>query len=242
MPQWVATAISTAEPGTEIGYSHNIDSYLLPDEVMDEELRLVLSSIPSDTGAPRPSEYSLSAPSTAHQTLRILQTSGSICKLSKVSTNLHMIPKRDEKYGSMLRERLIEADVKKQHRTLHNDQDYAQSIMSVKLFQRHGDSPDSTADVSIAARSRKLKSLDELPQTQIRGNSGAAKSFDDVLMSVLVERDIGWPLQQLTKAVKDQGVASVSMAHMKTKLLEICQYQRRGDDTHPKYYLKAEYK
>ena len=60
-------------------------------------------------------------------------------------------------------------------------------------------------------------------------------------METLVNRDQGWPLQQLSRALKELGV-SAPMAQLKAKLLEICDYQRRGEDTHPKYYLKSEYK
>ncbi len=88
-----------------------------------------------------------------------------------------------------------------------------------------------------------MKALDEMPQAESRQAAALspARNLDDALMHILVNRDTGWPLQQLSKAVKETGV-SVPMNQLKTKLLEICVYQRRGEDTHPKYYLKSEYK
>ena len=123
---------------------------------------------------------------------------------------------------------------------MHNQEDYAHSLSSVKLFQRHGDFADPSPP---AGRARKLlRNLDEMPQVETLRRVIGPKSLDDILMSILVEQDVGWALQQLAKTVKEQGAVSVNMAQLKTKLLDICVYQRRGEDTHPKYYLKAEYK
>jgi hypothetical protein len=164
-----------------------------------------------------------------------------------------MIPKRDAKNAALLKDRLSRADISVQHRTQHDEASHDSLRGAVHLFQRPSESdiktppyptagsPDSQASSSRV--SKRMKSLDELPQNERRqaANAAPAKNLDDVLMSILVNDDKGWPLQQLSKAVKETGV-SAPMAQLKAKLLEICVYQRRGEDTHPKYYLKGEYK
>jgi hypothetical protein len=253
MPQWIADALQNSHPGSEIGYSHDISKSFSTDDGNSDnsDMRLVLSNA-SLGGDDKPGEYGLSLPNSA-QNLWVFHGKGDSTEGHKAMGTVHMIPKRDEKYTNLLKQRLSKADISVQHRTLHDEASHDTLRGAVHLFQRPSEadvkpqsyptagSPDSQASSSRV--SKRMKSLDELPQNERRqaSNVGATKSLDDVLMSVLVNDDKGWPLQALSKAVKDAGV-SAPMAQLKTKLLEICVYQRRGDDTHPKYYLKGEYK
>ena len=244
MPQWIADSIAEGAPGTEIGFSHDILSHIGGDASHSkEELRLVVSK-PSKN---QPAEYGLSVPPVA-QNSRVFRCGDSSTAVSRVHANVHMMPKRDEKYATLLKERLEQAEQSNQHRTVHNEEDYSVSRSSVKLFQR----PDAaTTEVTESAGSpeyvergtKRIRALDELPQRETRGSPRSTEvlSLDDALMETLVNRDEGWPLQQLSKALKEKGVTA-PMAQLKAKLLDICVYQRRGEDTHPKYYLKSEYK
>ena len=249
LPQWIAEAVNKVETGTEIGFSHDIEDAIGAPASGNDDIRLVLTSAPGDGRSNRPSEYGLTIPGAGHQAIRVFETFSGRSDMSAVSTTVHVIPRRDEKYTALLRDRLGQADTSKQHRTLHNEEDYAKSRMSVKLFQRHGEtsSPDvgggtPESAMNASSRSKKIRGLDEMPQMERRSMAlVGGKTLDDVLMGVLVENDDGWPLQQLMRTVKDRGVVA-SMSQMKAKLLEICVYQRRNDDTHPKYYLKSEYK
>ena len=230
LPQWLAESIRTSKPGTTIGLSHDIKEYLNTAPEIREELRLAVKQGISISA--QPSEYALTLPN-AQQQLRLIESSESTSVVSKVSSTIHMIPKRDEKYAALLKERLAQTDSAKHHRTVENEDEYATSRTAVKLFQRVESSPESVG------KPKKIRELDELPQSTSRPSQAA--SLDDVLMETLVNNDQGWPLQQLSKALKDRGVTA-SMSQLKAKLLEICTYQRRGEDTHPKYYLKSEYK
>lgn len=250
MPQWIADTISNSAVGTEIGYSQDLMDYISKggDEVPKEELRLVLSAKRPGKGGPaQASEYAISFPSSS-QNLRVLETTGTTTLVTRVLSTMHVIPRRDALYATVLRDRINASDVSKQHRTIHNEEDFSTSRTAVKLFQRpesvpETPSPDS-ADLSRA--SKRIRSLDEMPQRESRQTllsspTSSSKSLDEVLMETLVHRDEGWPLQQLSKALKEKGV-SAPMAQLKAKLLEICVYQRRGEDSHPRYYLKSEYK
>jgi hypothetical protein len=230
LPQWLAESIRSSKPGTTIGLSHDIKEYLTTAPENREELRLAVKQ--GKARATQPSEYALTSPN-AQQQLRLIESSETTSVVSKVSSTIHMIPKRDEKYTTLLKERLAQTDHTKHHRTVENEDEYATSRTAVKLFQRVESSPESIGKPKL------IRELDELPQSTSR--PAQAGSLDDVLMETLVNNDQGWPLQQLSKAMKDRGVTA-SMSQLKAKLLEICTYQRRGDDTHPKYYLKSEYK
>lgn len=238
MPQWIAETIASSNPGTQIGLSQDITGVL----EAGEELRLILKQTKAQSS--QPSEYALSLP-VASQNLRVLETSGSTTSVSRVTSTIHMIPKRDQKYANLLKERLNQADISHQHRTVHNEEDFSTSRTAVKLFQRPEAVPDTTSPESAGGRNAKrIRALDELPQRESRAAGISAASpltLDDALMETLVNRDEGWPLQQLSKVLKDKGV-SAPLAQLKAKLLEICVYQRRGEDAHPKYYLKSEYK
>ena len=243
MPQWIADSIAESAPGTEIGFSHDILSHIGVDASnAREELRLVVSK-PSNN---QPAEYGLSVPPVA-QNSRVFRCGDSSTAVSRVHANVHMMPKRDEKYASLLKERLEQAEQSNQHRTVHNEEDYSVSRSSVKLFQRPDATPEATDSAgspeSVGRGTKRIRALDELPQRETRGSPRSTEplSLDDALMETLVNRDEGWPLQQLSKALKEKGVTA-PMAQLKGKLLDICVYQRRGEDTHPKYYLKSEYK
>ena len=247
MPQWIAEHISKSQAGTEIGYSHDVNTLLGESTPDSRDIRLVLTSAGAGTAISRPTEYGISLPNGA-QNLRVFESNDTNTACNRVDSTLHMIPKRDAQYTAILKERLNQADSTKQHRTQHNEESYDVSRGSVKLFQRQPDMVIDTAgspgsQESVSRIGKRIRTLDELPQRESRAASsaGATRSLDDALMEILVNKDSGWPLQQLSKAVKDAGV-SAPMAQLKTKLLEICVYQRRNEDTHPKYYLKSEYK
>ncbi len=250
VPQWMSETISKAPEGTEIGYSYSLAG-AMSTPPSTEEVRLVVTS-GDMSGVGKPSEYGMSLPNTA-QNLWIFQGDDSSKSVFRAVGTAHMIPKRDPKYSAVLKERLNRADLAVQHRTQHDETDHDNLRGSVHLFQRPSaeetdrsktismlaGSPDSQASSRV---SKRMKSLDEMPQQESRQASiPSVRNLDDALMHILVNRDTGWPLQQLSKAVKEAG-ASVPMAQLKAKLLDICVYQRRGDDTHPKYYLKSEYK
>lgn len=248
----MSDTILKSEPGTEIGYSYPITGALESNEPKDE-VRLVVTSREM-TGTGKPSEYGISLPNTA-QNLWIFQGNSASKNVIRANGTAHIIPKRDQRYSAILKERLSRVDLAVQHRTQHDEVVHDNLRGSVHLFQRPSQedadrsksipmlagSPDSQASSSRV--SKRMKALDEMPQAESRQAAALspARNLDDALMHILVNRDTGWPLQQLSKAVKETGV-SVPMNQLKTKLLEICVYQRRGEDTHPKYYLKSEYK
>jgi hypothetical protein len=251
MPQWIADYISSSASGTEIGFSQDLMGYLSPEasDSPKEELRLVVSSSrKSKVATSQVSEYGISVPSLSECRLRVFETRGSSTLSTRVRSTLHLIPKRDEMYAEVLRDRMNASDVSKQHRTLHNEEDYSTSRTAVKLFQRPEsllESASRAAELPGSARaSKRVRGLDEMPQRESReafSSGSSPKSLDDALMETLVHKDEGWPLQLLSRALKEKGV-SAPMAQLKAKLLEICVYQRRGEDTHPRYYLKSEYK
>jgi hypothetical protein len=252
MPSWIADKITNSPVNTEIGFSQDIMAYLSGSGPVtpEEPLTLVLSSSgpKQKSTTSQPSEYSISL-SSSSQNLRVFETSGSTTFAKSVRSTMHVIPRRDEKYAEVLRERMAASDASRKHRTIHNEEDYSTSRTAVKLFQRPDPSaseePLSSPNSDNSRISKRLRGLDEMPQRESRegvfSSSGSPRSLDDALMETLVQRDEGWPLQQLSKALKDKGV-SAPMAQLKAKLLEICVYQRRGEDTHPRYYLKSEYK
>jgi hypothetical protein len=245
IPRWLADQISCSKPGRVIGQSSGrIGRPLASGSAVANKVSLKLSDSFPKSG--NPAEYTISL-SAGQQNLRVLERSGNTTVATKVTSTAHMIPKRDEKYTSVLRDRLAQSDQSKQHRTVVNDDEYATSRTAVKLFQRAESSPDAPAPLSspeagLRGSSKRIRQLDELPQKQIRGvASSQSMSLDDALMETLVNNDQGWPLQMLSKALKDNGVIA-PMNQLKNKLLEICVYQRRGEDNYPKYYLKSEYK
>ena len=67
-------------------------------------------------------------------------------------------------------------------------------------------------------------------------------SPDEHVMKILVSEDIGWNLQNFMKKFKENGGSGLNLVQLKAKLADICDYARRGEDSHPKYYLKLEYK
>jgi hypothetical protein len=246
----MSDTISNSPSGTEIGYSYPLSGAMSSPPTADE-VRLVVTC-DDMSGLGKPSEYGMALPNTS-QNLWIFQGDSSSKSVSRAAGTAHMIPKRDSKYSAILKERLNRADLTVQHRTQHDEVDHDNLRGSVHLFQRPSaeeterskslsmlaGSPDSQASSRV---SKRMKALDEMPQQESRQASApSARNLDDAIMQILVNRDTGWPLQQLSKAVKEAG-ASVPMAQLKAKLLEICVYQRRGEDTHPKYYLKSEYK
>ena len=246
LPSWIGETILSSPPGTHIGSSHDIQEFFESHSSNgNDELRLVLKQGRAKTS--HPNEYAISLPSS-QQHLRLMETSDSTTIVSKVESTIHMIPKRDEKYSALLRERTSQADVSKLHRTVENEDEYAMSRTAIKLFQRAEPDietsqplPVSSPESVIRSSAKRNRQLDELPHRESRGVASTSISLDDALMETLVSNDQGWPLQQLSKALKEKGV-SAPMSQLKTKLLEICVYQRRGEDTHPKYYLKGEYK
>jgi hypothetical protein len=251
VPQWMSETISESAPGTEIGYSYPIAG-AMSTPPSTEEVRLVVTA-EAMNGAGKPAEYGMSLPNTS-QNLWVFQGDDTSKDVFRASGTAHMIPKRDQKYSAVLKERLSRSDLSVQHRTQHDETSHDSLRGAVHLFQRPSTeeaersksipllagSPDSQASSSRV--SKRMKALDEMPQQESRQAAfPPVANLDDALMHILVNRDTGWPLQQLSKAVKETGV-SVPMAQLKSKLLEICVYQRRGEDTHPKYYLKSEYK
>jgi hypothetical protein len=237
LPQWLAESIRSSKPGTSLGESSGS-----LDEICDE---ITLRLDKRHAGANKPSEYSLSLPA-AQQDLRVMEQSDSVTVVSKVASTVHMIPKRGAKYTSVLRERLTQSDQTQQHRTLVNEEEYGTSRTAVKLFQRMEaqSSPEESAlgtDAAMRMSTKRMRQLDELPQKQTRAMGSASVSLDDALMETLVSQDEGWALQQLSKSLKEKGVTA-PISQLKAKLLEICVYQRRGEDNFPKYYLKSEYK
>ena len=251
VPNWMSETISASAPGTEIGFSYPIAGAMTATPSA-QEVRLVVTAEDMN-GAGKPAEYGMSLPNTS-QNLWVFQGDDSSKNAFRTDGTAHMIPKRDQKYSAVLRDRLSRVDLSMQHRTRHDETNHDSLRGSVHLFQRPtteeaersksipilAGSPDSQASSSRV--SRRMKALDEMPQQESRQAAvPAVRNLDDALMHILVNRDTGWPLQQLSKAVKETGV-SVPMAQLKSKLLEICVYQRRGEDTHPKYYLKSEYK
>ena len=243
LPEWIAEAIGSCQPGTEIGILNQIDQDMNPSGSANMGSS-TLSLTPDFVAGigDRPSEYKLSA--TAYpEDLRVFQSAGSSTSLSRVRSVVHAYPTRGATYTALLKGRLTLSDIRKQHRTVHNDDDYSAS-RNAKLFLR----PDASDTAALpsptpSVQSKRVRGLDDLPQRQVaRGAQGsAAPSLEDGLMAILVERDEGWPLQQLSKALKDKGV-SAPMPQLKEKLIEICVYERRGEDSHPRYYLKSEYK
>jgi hypothetical protein len=245
LPKWLADAVEDSKPGTIFGQS-SAPLHSLPTErsSLREGISLELSSSFSRSG--NPSGFTITLPS-GQQNLRVLERANTTTTALNVSSTVHMIPKRDEKYTAVLRNRLAQTDQTHQHRTVANEEEYATSRTAVKLFQRVESSPEgqissSSPDSVSRPGSKRIRQLDELPQTESKGiGATSSVSLDDALMETLVNNDQGWPLQQLGKALKEKGV-SVSMNQLKAKLQEICVYQRRGEDNYPKYYLKSEYK
>lgn len=246
LPQWIGETILSSQPGTHIGSSHDIKKcFVTSSSAGHDELRLVVKQ--NRAKSSHPNEYAISLPSSQHN-LRLMETSDSTTIVSKVGSTIHMIPKRDEKYSALLKERSFQADTSKSHRTVENEDEYAMSRTAIKLFQRAEPDfdtsqplPASSQESVIRSSAKRNRQLDELPHKESRGVVSTSVSLDDALMETLVNNDQGWPLQQLSKALKERGV-SAPMNQLKSKLLEICVYQRRGEDTHPKYYLKGEYK
>jgi hypothetical protein len=250
VPAWMSSTILSASAGTEIGYSYPID--ISADRAIGErtDTRLVVVDGFGNDSKSHAREYGVSVPAASHN-LHVFETHGSGTICEGVASTLHLLPKRDQVYSTLLKERLANAGSHTQHRTLHNEQGYVESRGSVKLFQRPSESdhiteriagsPDSGS--SSVRGSKRLRSLDELPQREKQQSAPpqSNKTVDDVIMEILVKTDSGWPLMQLSKAVKEAG-ATVSTVQLKAKLLDICVYQRRGEDSHPRYYLKNEYK
>ena len=239
LPQWLAESLESCKTGTVIGDS---------DDILDDQGNgIVLRLDKRHASKSNPTEFNVSLPS-AQQNLRVLENSSAVTIASNVTSTLHLLPKRDEKYSTVLKDRLEKSEVTKQHRTLVNQDDFATSRTALKLVQfespvaspEPGASP-AASDTGMRISAKRFQKLEEVPQKEARAMGSTALSLDDSLMETLVNDDHGWALQQLTKALKDKGV-TVSMSLLKSKLLEICVYQRRGDDTFPKYYLKSEYK
>ncbi len=251
MPSWLASTIKSSQPGTEVGYSYPLDN--TPEfqgNGTADKHRLVLTKSFGESSTSRPAEYGISIPASV-QNLSVIEMHESVAKVTPVAANIHLLPKRDQQYAAILKDRLLNAGAQNQHRTLLNQENYQESRGSVKLFQRPSEadhavdmlvgSPDS--GTSSVRGSKRLRNLDELPQheTKLAATGKKPRVVDDIVMEILVNKDSGWPLMQLSKAVKDAG-GTVTTAQLKAKLLDICVYQRRGEDHHPKYYLKSEYK
>lgn len=252
MPSWLAAAINSAESGSEVGFSYPLESSKDTRSVGVTDHRLVLTNSIGEASGSRPVEYGISLPASV-QNLNVIEMQESVAILAPVSANIHLLPKRDQQYAALLKDRLVSAGAVNQHRTLLNEQHYQESRGSVKLFQRPSEadhvvdmivaSPESATSSVRGGVGKRLRSLDDLPQheTKLAKTMTKVRAVDDIIMEILVNKDSGWPLMQLSKAVKDAG-GTITTVQLKAKLLEICTYQRRAEDSHPKYYLKSEYK
>ena len=227
VPEWLGEKILGLASGTEIGES----STLQPGAVAQLQIS---SSIAGD----KPSDFNLSL---SHAV--VPGNTFSFCTADSQATALplrqayHAIPARTASYKSLTKDRATAAaSAAVASRTIIDDRDALtasnQQVQMFRLAQEPAASP--------TAKRSKTGAIQSLPH---HARAGAQPTNnEELIMRILVSDDTGWNLQNFAKKFKESGGTSLNQAQLKQKLSEICDYIRREDDSHPKYYLKVEYK
>jgi hypothetical protein len=235
VPEWLGKEIMSAAPGAIIGQSS-----ILTQGLTNAELHL------------RP-EIALSKPNSFN--LRISQAVNPVntflvatkpeeTSMTNIVQGMHALPTRDSKaYREIAHARAETAhSAALERKTILEDASVTRPAVqgNVHMFKLATPTPPETPS---AKRSRGAgdvlpHSLRAKEATQNESN----ESPEEIVMRILVEEDVGWNLQNFMKKFKESRGHGLNLVQLKAKLIDICDYTRRGDDSFPKYYLKAEYK
>ena len=225
VPEWLGKQILSAPTGTVIGES----SVLTPGQPAD--LR-VNPEITLD----KPNEFSLRTSQAVNPANSfLLSTHPQSASITPVSQGMHAIPTRTAAYKKVTHLRATTAFAASSERKTIIAQP-GDSILSphgaVHMFKLAGHSP---------VEQTRRKQPATLPHLRAQSSNNEIAP-EELVMKLLVEEDNGWNLQNFMKRFKDAGGSGLNLVQLKSKMTEICDYTRRGEDSHPKYYLKLEYK
>jgi len=225
VPEWLGQQILNAPSGTFLGESESLASFRLHPSLAGDKPNVFNLKI---SQAIKPSETFLFA------------ADSEVVTVGNISQAMHAIPTRSDAYRQISQARsAASAASGAERRTVIANRDLNVSPHgSVHMFKL----ANSSTPMSDSRRGVKPAILPHQVRAQASTSLAENLSSEELIMKLLVAEDIGWNLQNFLKKFKDAGGSGLNLVQMKSKLFEICDYGRRGEDSHPKYYLKMEYK
>ena len=226
VPEWLGQQILSSSSGSIIGES----SLLEPGKPCDLHLD------PSLAGD-KPVQFNLKVSQAVNPANTFMLTSQpQSTAIAQVRQAMHAIPTRSDAYRQIAQSRTAAAsNVNADRRTVLDDRS-AKPVGNVHMFKLASatNSPETGTAKRSAQLPHSLRAQAATPNESL--------TSEELVMKLLVEEDLGWNLQNFMKKFKDAGGSGLNLVQLKAKLTEICDYARRGEDSHPKYYLKLEYK
>ena len=235
VPAWLGERILSCSPGTELGESTGLG----PGQVCQ-----FIANASLTEGKPDTFQLNISQAISPSTTFAIGASSPAVALSLRQA--YHALPTRSESYKKMTKERAaLAASSNVDRRTIEDDRDaLTASRPNVQMFKlgssQETQQPEGSPSTKRARVSTTLPSLPHLNRAV--ANSSERPDTDELIMRILVGEDQGWNLQTFSKRFKDAGGMGLNQAQIKTKLVDVCDFVRRGEDPQPRYYLKAEFK
>ena len=231
VPEWLGQQILSSARGSVLGES----VLLQPGTSCDLHLN-------PDLSAGKPSQFNLKVSQAVNPANTFMVTSETqSASISQIRQAMHALPTRSDAYKRISQSRAHAASsATTERRTVLDDgqQSKLSALGTVQMFKL-ASNPQTESLSNIKKNSKPVLPHSLRAQTSAPGD---ALSAEDLVMKLLVDDDVGWNVQNFMKNFKDAGGSGLNLVQLKAKLAEICEYTRRGEDSHPKYYLKLEYK
>jgi hypothetical protein len=218
VPEWVSEALLAAPEGDVVGHS---DEVVIGNSVR-RSFRFELTSQSA-------SEFTAMATAgTNIDNLDIFVASEHAAVAAECQGVFNALPIRDAAYKELVRSRAEKSEMDKlnKRKTVLDQRPVTEpAAHNVQMF-KYGAAEGGTK------RGKGIKGA------LLRSNL----SMEELTMSILVAEDIGWNINQFARRLKEAGGYGVGLKQLKQILTDICEFARRNDDAHPKYYLKPEFK